>query len=435
MTSLPFQPDAMAFRALFEAAPDPYLVLSAELKIVAVSNAYLRATLTDRERLVGQPIFDVFTDDPNDPAADGVRNLRASLLRVLETGLADAMAVQKYSIRRPGGDGFEERYWSPLNTPISNEHGGIRYIIHRVEDVTEFVRLKQQGWAQNRLTEELRTRTAEMEQDITLRALQLQEANEKLRAANRELLVAQAERERKKELEAYTHALERSNKDLEEFAYICAHDMKSPVSSLRGLLDMMEQKQAVKEEHRKLFQMAGRSVEQMQKTLTALNNTLTYRRTLTQEREEVSFGEVFGAVAEVLQPVIRQTGACVRADFSRCSTVWYNRVHLQSIIQNLLSNSLKYTRDGHSPVVSIASWKEGGYVVLELSDEGSGIDLELYGNKLGQLFHRFDISKEGTGVGLYLVRSIVEYYQGKMEVESAVNKGTTFKIYLSYGDV
>jgi signal transduction histidine kinase len=435
MTSLPFQPTAAEFRVLFESAPDLYLVLTADLTIIAVSTAYVRATLTDRERLVGRHIFEAFPDDPNDPAASGVRNLRASLLRVLETGVEDAMAVQKYSIRRPGGDGFEERYWSPLNTPVCNEHGGIRYIIHRVEDVTEFMRLKQQGWAQNRLAEELRTRTAEMEQDITLRAQQLQEANEKLRTANRELLVAQAERERKKELEAYAHALERSNKDLEEFAYICAHDMKSPVSSLRGLLDMMEQKQAVKEEYRKLFQMVGRSVEQMQKTLRALNNTLTYRRTLTQEREEVSFAEVLRAVEEVLLPVIRETGARIRADFTRCTTVWYSRVHLQSIIQNLLSNSLKYTRDGESPVVSITSWKEGGYVVFTLSDEGSGIDLELYGDKLGQLFHRFDVSKEGTGVGLYLVRSIVDYYQGRLEVESAVNKGTTFKIYLSYGDV
>jgi signal transduction histidine kinase len=435
MTSPYSQPAATAFRVLFEAAPDPYLVLGADLRIVAVSDAYLRATLTDRERLVGRFIFEAFPDDPNDATASGVNNLRASLLRVLDSGIADAMAVQKYSIPRPGGDGFEERYWSPLNTPVRNEWGEVEYIIHRVEDVTEYVRLKQEGRAQHRLTVELKTRTEEMAQDIVTRGQELQEANVKLREANRELLAAQKESARRRELEVYTLALERSNKDLGEFAYICAHDMKSPVSSLRGLLDMMKQKDAVKPEYQKLFTMAGRSVEQMQKTLLALNNTLAYKRTLTQEKEEVSFAAALEAARDVLLPAIMPSGARIEADFSRCAKVYYSRVHLQSIIQNLLSNGLKYTRDGQAPVIRLTSHKENGYVVLAISDEGSGIDLSLYGDKLFQLFHRFDLSKEGSGVGLYLVRSIVDYYQGKIDVESEINKGTTFKIYLTHGDV
>src|SRR5215216_3547897 len=89
------------FRALFEAAPGLYLVLDPELRIVAASEAYLRATMTRREEIMGRGIFDVFPDNPSDPEASGVTNLSASLDRVRKKRVADTMAVQKYDISRP----------------------------------------------------------------------------------------------------------------------------------------------------------------------------------------------------------------------------------------------------------------------------------------------------------------------------------------------
>jgi PAS fold len=177
------------FRALFESAPGLYLVLTTDLTIVAVSDAYLRATMTEREKILGRGIFDVFPDNPDDPAATGVANLRASLERVLREKVADAMAVQKYDIRKleSEGGGFEERYWSPLNSPVLACDGTLRYIIHRVEDVTEFVRLKQQRTEQQKLTQELRTRSEQMEAEIYLRAAEVQDANRRLEAANEQL--------------------------------------------------------------------------------------------------------------------------------------------------------------------------------------------------------------------------------------------------------
>src|SRR5713101_7583851 len=108
------------FQALFQTAPGLYLVLTLDLNIVAVSDAYLSATMTRREEILGRGIFDVFPDNPNDPAATGVANLRASLERVLASRRADTMAVQKYEIRRSQseGGGFEERAWSPVNSPV-----------------------------------------------------------------------------------------------------------------------------------------------------------------------------------------------------------------------------------------------------------------------------------------------------------------------------
>src|SRR5262249_25060111 len=140
-------PNLPDFRVLFEAAPGLYLVLRPDFSIVAVSEAYLQATMTNREDILGRGVFDVFPDNPDDPHADGVRNLRASLMRVLRDKVADNMPVQKYDIRRPAaeGGGYEVRYWSPVNSPVLGDDGELIYIIHRVEDVTEFVRLHQRG--------------------------------------------------------------------------------------------------------------------------------------------------------------------------------------------------------------------------------------------------------------------------------------------------
>lgn len=170
------------FRALFESAPGLYIVLAPDFTVVAVSDAYLRATMTKREEILGRGMFEVFPDNPDDPTATGVSNLRTSLERVQKNRVSDVMAVQKYDIRRPDsvGGGFEQRYWSPVNSPVIGVDNEITYIIHRVEDVTEFIRLKQQGHEQHRVTQDLRTRAEQMEAEIYLRSQELQDVNRQL---------------------------------------------------------------------------------------------------------------------------------------------------------------------------------------------------------------------------------------------------------------
>ena len=150
------------YGAVFDAAPGLYLLLDRNLTIVTANQAYCRATMTEAQKIAGRPLFEVFPDNPGDPGADGVRKLRTSLERVLKVKKADAMAVQKYDIRTPEGH-FEERYWSPLNTPVLGPDGSVAWIIHRVEDVTNLVRLQSESAArdqiardQERLIEELR---------------------------------------------------------------------------------------------------------------------------------------------------------------------------------------------------------------------------------------------------------------------------------------
>lgn len=185
---------AHPFDRVFEAAPGSYLLLDPTFRIIAVNDAYLSATMTRRDDIVGKDLFKVFPDNPADPAADGVRNLRASLERVRERGTTDRMSVQKYDIQRPEseGSGFEERYWSPLNVPVVDSGGSVLCLIHAVEDVTDLVRLKAETERErSMLREELRMQAAKVESEAFLRH-EAVEANRQLAQSSKQL--AESER-------------------------------------------------------------------------------------------------------------------------------------------------------------------------------------------------------------------------------------------------
>jgi len=160
------------YQRIFEGSPALFVVLGADesFRILDASDAYLRATYTERDAIVGRPLFEVFPDNPDDLSATGILNLRSSLKRVLAEGRPDAMAVQRYDVRKPDGK-FEERYWSPLNAPVTGPDGRMQYIVHRVEDVTDISRNDRNAAH----SEEA------MRLDVMLRAQELQEANRQLR--------------------------------------------------------------------------------------------------------------------------------------------------------------------------------------------------------------------------------------------------------------
>ncbi|MFF5158287.1 PP2C family protein-serine/threonine phosphatase [Streptomyces sp. NPDC000348] len=169
------------YRALFAVTPSPYLVLDPGLTVVEVNDAYLRVTGRTRDELVGRYLFEVHPDNPADPDADGVRNLTASLQRVLRSRKPDTMAVQKYDVPVSGRPGvFRAKWWSPINTPVLGADGEVEWIIHRVEDMTEFVLTRPQRPQPADPGEEREA----MEAELFARARELQHLNEELREAH-----------------------------------------------------------------------------------------------------------------------------------------------------------------------------------------------------------------------------------------------------------
>ncbi|WP_309891408.1 PAS domain-containing sensor histidine kinase [Archangium sp.] len=169
-------PSSPDFQQLFEQSPGCLLVLmpDADFTIVAVSDAYLRATKTTREGLLGRALFEMFPDNPADPKATGSHSVRASFERVLATRAPDTIGVLQYDLRLPKaeGGGFETRYWSTTNVPVLSSEGQVRYLIHRTEDVTDFVLLTESLQGQDTAGE---------------KAEVLRRGQEVLQATNREL--------------------------------------------------------------------------------------------------------------------------------------------------------------------------------------------------------------------------------------------------------
>ncbi|MBC2769223.1 hybrid sensor histidine kinase/response regulator [Pusillimonas minor] len=180
-----------------EALPGKFMVIDAnDLSIVSASDEYLAATMRKREEIKGRHLFEAFPADPNDTDLDGVTALQRSLTRVVESRHTDSMAVQRYPIPRPPelGGGFEERFWSTVNSPIFGYEGNVAYIVHRVEDVTEFVRLAEShndgdmGAANAHLIE---SHNKQLATDILVRSRELKETNARLSEYEANLRMAQ----------------------------------------------------------------------------------------------------------------------------------------------------------------------------------------------------------------------------------------------------
>jgi serine phosphatase RsbU (regulator of sigma subunit) len=174
------------YSGVFQALPGMVALLTPRLVFVDANEDYLSNSGRSREQLVGRYLFDVFPDRPDDPAATGMRNLEASLRRVVESGERDAMALQRYdveSLDRPGV--WHERYWSPVNAPVLDEDGTVVLLVHRVEEVTELIRARGGPGTGDR--------TPVMQAELYTRARELQEVNDRLRRAHareREVAVA-----------------------------------------------------------------------------------------------------------------------------------------------------------------------------------------------------------------------------------------------------
>jgi PAS domain S-box-containing protein len=221
------------FAALFARMPSLYLVIAPDLTIAAATDAHCRATNTVREGILGRYLFDVFPQNPDEPNAGSESSLKASLERVLQTGRPDAMAVLKYDVVRPAeeGGGFDERYWSILNTPIHDDAGKVVWILNSVDDVTHIVRLRAEGAArdsfareQQSLIDQLRATNEELarqvEENARLEVARRQEAQAKRAAefSKHQLELAVAET---------TRNLEGANEEMRRSAEILMRTIES----------------------------------------------------------------------------------------------------------------------------------------------------------------------------------------------------------------
>ncbi len=416
------------YQALFQAAPGQFLVLRPDLVIVDASDAYLHATMTRRDAIVGRPLFEVFPDNPNDPEATGVNNLRDSLERVLSTHRPDTMAFQKYDIRRPEseGGGFEERYWSPLNAPVLNADGTLAFIIHRVDDVTEFVRLSRLEAERSRVADALQTRVAESDAELLARAAETALANRELARVNSELRSSQAA------IEATRVALEAASAAKSDFLSRMSHELRTPLTAVLGFAELLGFDDLTGPQRTNLRYISAAG----QHLLSLINEILDISRiesgTMSISREPVRVRELFDELGALLGPQAARRGVSIEvADSELEAHVFADRQRLKQVLLNLLTNAIKYNREGGT--IDVSCRPVGERLRIEVIDNGYGLMPE----QIDRLFRPFERlgaeigSIEGTGIGLALSKGLVEAMGGAIGVDSQVEVGSTFWVELA----
>lgn len=222
-----------------------------------------------------------------------------------------------------------------------------------------------------------------------------------------------------------SHKMAMQNRQLNDFANITSHNLRSPAANIASLVDIIHEGSSI-EDYRTVHEMLRKVSVNLNDTLNELIEVLHIKKNTTIEKEELSFSEAFTQVAENLQGQIIGKQAEITTDFAQAPTVRFPKIYLESILQNLLSNALKYSSPDRRPRIHISSSLLSHHVRLCVADNGLGIDLSKYGHKIfgmNQIFHRNDDAK---GIGLFMTKTQVEALGGKISVESDGESGCTF---------
>ncbi|WP_081980906.1 PAS domain S-box protein [Cellulophaga sp. Hel_I_12] len=231
-------------------------------------------------------------------------------------------------------------------------------------------------------------------------------------------------------LQSLAQKLTSQNNQLADFAHITSHNLRAPVSNLNSLLDFYNTAES-EQEKKSLFEKFEKVIHHLTLTLNTLVESLRTKNVSLEDLEEVSFEEVLHKTKEILSGEIINTSAIITCDFSKMEKIVYNKLYLESIFLNLLSNSMKYKSASRDPEIFIESDVKDGKVTLQFKDNGLGIDLEKHGHKLFGLNKTFHRHKEAKGVGLFMTKTQIEAMGGVISASSVVHEGTTFHINLN----
>ncbi|WP_022824515.1 PAS domain-containing protein [Hymenobacter norwichensis] len=264
------------------------------------------------------------------------------------------------------------------------------------------------------------------EHALRLASQKLANTNKELRAANQQSQQANLD------LAATNEQLTRINQDLDNFVYTASHDLRQPVNNLAGVFEELKRSATFHDpEAEQLIEMFEGALHQIHSTIQELAEVVHVERRNEQfTPEAVELLPLTNGVIQSIQSQATAAHAEFQLDFSAAPTIRFARLNLQSILYNLLSNALKYAHPDRPPVVRVTTERQpNGTHVLLVQDNGLGLDLARYGNDLFKMFRRFHDHVSGSGMGLYLVNRIVQQAGGRIEVNSTLGVGTTFRIY------
>ncbi|MEQ6118036.1 PAS domain-containing sensor histidine kinase [Reichenbachiella sp. MALMAid0571] len=372
-----FQPidiDGDIFKQIFKYSIIPIIVHDMEMNILNANNSAVEMFGFSMSELLKKSIFDLHTEDELEHSAEVLDKMQQEKKLSVET-----------SFKRKDGSVFMAEA-----TPC-------KYILGEKPLIHVFI------------------------QNITERKLSERKLQESKSALEAEMA----------KVKLYSRQIESKNRELAEFSYVAAHDLKAPVTNLTILSDMINDEAFTNKQGSELFGKLKKNIEKVYKTVFSLNDVINFKTTLKDEKEWLKFEEIFSEIKEGITEQLEAAKATIKVDFSKCPEIEYPTLHLKSVMQNLLTNAVKYKNPDKILDIEVKTNVHNGRVCFTIKDNGLGFDAEKYGKKMFRLFKRLHTHVEGKGVGMYIVKSIVDAHGGKIEVISKPNKGALFNVYLN----
>lgn len=217
------------------------------------------------------------------------------------------------------------------------------------------------------------------------------------------------------------------NKQLEDFAHITSHNLRAPIANLKALMQMHNEA-AMQQEKDLYLGMVHEVIKKIDETLNDLVEVVQIRKDVNVEKERLVFAERLQKVRDVLLVDIETSNIRITYDFDEEPVIEYSRVYLDSILQNFITNAIRYRSSERTPAVHLQTWKENDNIMMSVQDNGVGIDMERFGNKLFGFRKTFHKNKDAKGIGLFITKTQVEAMGGSIRAESHPGEGTKFII-------
>jgi len=232
-----------------------------------------------------------------------------------------------------------------------------------------------------------------------------------------------------KEKEQLIKELTQNNKDLRQFSYITSHNLRSPLSNLIGLLKLSEDIVIENQELKLIVDGFSKSTYLLNETISDLGKVVIIRDNPSIDKQNVVLFESIENVLDQIAISVKKTNPLIEINIKKDAYIYANKAYLESIILNLITNSIKYKSEIRPLKIKIDLVEEETLTTITFQDNGLGIDLVKYKDKIFGLYQKFHNYPDSKGLGLYLVKSQIESMGGKIEIESDVDVGTKFSIY------
>ncbi|MEM6844085.1 MAG: chemotaxis protein CheB [Bacteroidota bacterium] len=229
-----------------------------------------------------------------------------------------------------------------------------------------------------------------------------------------------------RKLKKYNRELRIANEYLDNFVFTAAHDLRAPVANLRSLSSLLQSENG---HDSRVIKKIDQSLDRLEGTLQGIIRILDIQQSTDDEYQPIRFDDALSTARDELESEIKPIDIAIECDFS-VKAVQYVEYYLIAIFKNLLSNAIKYRAEDRTPHVLFTTEEKDPFIALKIQDNGKGLDVERFGKKIFKPFKRMNPAENGSGVGLHIVKTIVEKNGGKIEVQSQPDEGTTFLVYL-----